>query len=278
VTLTPFIVVALLLTLLQGCSVTRTAYNNADVFLRWQANHYFDLQGEQTEEFDRRLAAFAAWHRAGALPQYARLGAQAAVRMERGLKREDLEWGYDAVRAQIREALGRAAAEAGGLLDALSAEQIAHLERRLEEENRKFAKERMQGTLEERHQKRVKRNVDRLEDWFGPLSEAQVALVGRYGKRAPFSADLQDRDRRRRQAEFVAMLRAREARHRLAPWAQDWEAGRAPEYAKAVRATRDAYMDLLLDLDRTLDAEQRAHAVRRFRRFAELFDALAGQP
>jgi hypothetical protein len=268
----------LLLTLLQGCSVTRTAYNNADVFLRWQANHYFDLQGEQSEEFDWRLAAFAAWHRAGALPQYARLGAQAAVRMERGLKREDLEWGYDAVRAQIREALGRAAAQAGGLLDALSAEQIAHLERRLEEENRKFAKERMQGTLEERHQKRVKRNVDRLEDWFGALSEAQVALVDRYGKRAPFSADLQDRDRRRRQAEFVAMLRAREARQKLVRWAQDWEAGRAPAYANAVRATRDAYMDLLLDLDRTLDAEQRAHAVRRFKRFTELFDSLARQP
>ncbi|MFY9316887.1 MAG: DUF6279 family lipoprotein [Burkholderiales bacterium] len=268
----------MLLTTLQGCSVTRTAYNNADLFLRWQANHYFDLQGEQTEEFDRRLGAFLAWHRAGALPQYAKLGAQAAARIERGLKREDLEWSYDAVRAQIREALGRAAVEAGGLLDALSAEQIAHLERRLEEENRKFAKERMQGTLEERHRKRVKRNVERLEDWFGPLSEAQVGRIERYSMRAPWSADLQDRDRRRRQAEFLAMLRAREATRRLAGWAQDWEAGRAPAYAKAVRATRDEYMDLLLDLDRMLDAEQRAHAVRRFGRFAELFDALARQP
>lgn len=269
---------ALLLALLQGCSVTRVAYDNADLFLRWQANHYFDLQGAQSEELDRRLAAFLAWHRADALPQYARLAAQAAGRLERGLKREDLEWGYDAVRGQIREALGRAAAEAGGLLDDLGAEQIAHLERRLEEDNRKFAKERMQGTLEERHQKRVKRNVERLEEWFGALDEAQVARVERYSVRAPFSADLQDRDRRRRQAEFLEMLRAREARQKLAKWAQDWEAGRASEYAKAARATRDEYLSLLLDLDRTLGAEQREHAAGRLKRFAALFESLARQP
>ena len=106
--------VFLCLALLQGCSVTRLAYNNADTFLRWQANHYFDFQGEQSEELDRRLAALLAWHRAAALPQYARLAEEAAARMLRGVKREDLEWGYDAVRAQVREALGAAAAEAAG--------------------------------------------------------------------------------------------------------------------------------------------------------------------
>ncbi len=272
------LVCALLLALLQACSPTRVAYNNADVFLRWQAHYYLDFEGEQSEDLDRRLAAFLAWHRARALPEYARLGAQAASRTERGLKREDLEWGYDAVRAQIREALGRAAGEAGSLLDGLRAEQIAHLERRLEEDNRKFAKERMQGTLEERHERRVKRNVERLEEWLGGLSEAQVARIERYSARAPFYAELQDRDRRRRQAEFLAMLRAREARQRLVKWAQDWEAGRAPEYANAVRATRDEYMDLLLDLDRSLSPEQRAHAAVRLRDFAGLFDSLARNP
>jgi hypothetical protein len=39
-------------------------------------------------------------------------------------------------------------------------------EKRLAEDNRKFAKERIQGTMEERHQRRVKRNVERLEDEF----------------------------------------------------------------------------------------------------------------
>lgn len=264
--------------LLSACSVTRVAYDNADLFLRWQANHYLDFQGDQSEELDRRLAAFLAWHRAKALPQYARLGEEAATRMQRGLKREDLEWSYDAVRAQVGEALGVAAGETAGLLDQLSPGQISHLEMRLAEDNRKFAKERVQGTMEERHQRRVKRNLERLEEWFGPFSEAQIARVRRYSERAPFSAELQERDRKRRQGEFVAMLRAREAKQRLAKWAQGWEAGRAPDYAQATLATRAEYMDLLLDLDRTFSTEQRRHAAARLKRFAGLFDSLSRQP
>ncbi len=275
----PRILLALLaLILLQGCSVSRLAYNNGDVFLRWQANHYFDLQGDQTEAFDRALADALAWHRAKALPRYARLGEEAAARLQRGLHREDLDWGYDAVHAQVREALGVVASESAGLLDRLSPEQIAHFEQRLAEENRKFVKEQVQGSMEERNQRRVKRNLERLEEWFGPLSEAQEARVRRYGARAPFSADLRDRDRRRRQAELLAMLRAREARQRFAAWMQDWEAGRESAYEAAARATRAEYTELLLDLDRTLSAEQREHAVRRLRRYAELSESLSRQP
>jgi hypothetical protein len=267
----------LALVLLSGCSVTRLAYNNGDVFLRWQANHYFDFEGEQTEELDRGLAAFLGWHRAKALPQYARLADEAAARVSRGIRQEDLDWSYDAVKAQVRDALGEAAGEAAGMLDRLGEEQIRHLERRLAEGNREFAREYLQGTMEERHKRRVKRNLDRLEEWFGPLSEAQAARIGRYSERAPFSAELRERDRKRRQAEFLTMLRAREARKRLAPWVQDWEAGREPAYVEASRATRTEYMKLLLDLDRTLAAEQREHLAKRLKRFSVLFDSLSKQ-
>lgn len=265
----------LLAALLQGCSVTRIAYDNADVFLRWQANSYFDFHGEQSDELDRRLAAFVAWHRAKALPNYARLAEEASARMLRGVKREDLEWGYDAVQARVREALAAAGAESAALLDGLSAEQIAHFEQRLADENRKFVKEQVQGTLEERQQRRVTRNVERLEEWYGSLNDAQVERVRLYSARAPFSAELRDRDRRRRQAELLAMLRAGEARQRLAQWAAAWDGGREPAYAEASRATAAEYFDLLLDLDRTLSAEQRAHVALRLRRYAELFDSLA---
>lgn len=273
-----FLFVLACLALLQGCSPSRIAYDNADVYLRWQANYYLDLQGDQSEDLDRGLAALLAWHRARALPQYARLGEEAAARMQRGVRLEDLEWSYDALQAQVREALAAAAAEAAGLLDRLGPEQISHLERRLADDNRKFAKEYLQGDMKERHQRRVRRNVERLEDWFGPLSDAQVERVKRYSARAPFSAGLRERDRKRRQAEFLAMLRAREAKGRFAAWLLAWEADREPAYAEAARATRGEYMRMLVDLDRTLDAGQRAHAVARLRNYAGLFDSLARSP
>ncbi len=274
---TRWVLVFLALACLPGCSVTRLAYDNADVFLRWQANRFFNFQGEQSEELDRRVAAFLEWHRAKALPKYARLGEDAAARMLRGIKREDLEWSYDALRAQMGEAFSAAASQGAGLLDRLSPEQISHLEQRLAEENRKFAKEQVQGTMEERHKRRVKRNLERLEEWYGPLSEAQTERVRRYSARAPLSGELRDRDRKRIQAEFVAMLRAREAKQRLAQWVQKWEAGREPAYAEAARANLAEYYDLLLDLDRTLSSEQREHAAARLKSYAGLFESLSRQ-
>jgi hypothetical protein len=255
--------------------VSRLAYNNADVFLRWQANSYLDFEGEESEALDQRITSLLAWHRAKALPQYARLAEEAATRMLRGVKREDLDWGYDAFRAQAQEAVGAAAGEAAGLLDRLRPEQLAHLERRIAEENRKFEREQLRGTVEERRKRRLKRNLDRLEEWYGTLTEAQAERVRRYSDAAPLAGDLRDRDRKRRQSEFVAMLRAREATPRLKSWALAWETDREPAYAAAQRQIRERYVELLLDLDRTLSPEQREKAAGRLRDYAETFDALS---
>jgi len=265
---------SLALLLMTGCSMTRLAYENADTLLRWQANNHFDFEGEASAELDRRIAAFLAWHRQHALPEYAKFAEEAGRRVARGIKRGDLEWGYDSFRAHVRGALGAAATEMAPLLDSLSAGQISHLEQRLAEDNRKFAREQLQGTVEERSERRFRRNLKRIEDWYGPLGDEQAALVRRYA-RTPLSGELHDLDRKRRQREFVGMLRAREARKRLAAWAQDWEAGRDPAFARAARANREAYYELLLELDRTLSAEQRRTLVGRMSEHAATFTSLA---
>jgi hypothetical protein len=101
--------------------------------------------------------------------------------------------------------------------------------------------------------------------------------VRQYAERAPLADELRDRYRRRRQTEFLAMLRARQARERLAEWLARWDSDREPAYAAAARAQWNEYFALLLDLDRTLSAEQRARAVARFRGFAEDFALLAAK-
>lgn len=261
--------------LLSACSAIQIGYRNADTFLRWHANSYFDFEGEQSEELDTRIAAFLDWHRAAALPGYAKLLDEAAARTGRGLSRADIAWAYDSARAQLREGLAKAAAEAAPLLDKLPAAKIVHLEQRLAEDNRKFARQQLSGSVEERRERRLKRNVERLEDWLGGLSDAQIRRVRQYASSAPLAAEMRDRDRRRRQAELLAMLRERRAGQRLAGWAADWDHGRTPEYAAASRQMLDAYFDMLLDLDRTLSAEQRRHAVNRLRFYAENFRVLA---
>jgi hypothetical protein len=271
------LIAAAALALLAGCSATRFAYDNAEFYLRWQAGRYLDLRGEQRELRDMRIAAFMAWHRAEAMPVYARLSAEAAERFGDGLSRDDLDWGYDSIRVQVRLSLRRAAEELAPLLDRLSPEQIAHLERRLEDDNRKFADEHLQGTLAERKARHLRRNLERLEEWLGTLSDAQIERARQYAERAPLVDELREIERRRRQGELLEMLRRREAGLRLADWAANWDRERAPAYEAALRAQREEYFRLLLDLDTTLNAGQRRSALARLEGYSSDFLMLARQ-
>jgi hypothetical protein len=119
--------------------------------------------------------------------------------------------------------------------------------------------------------------VDRLEDWVGKLTHAQVERVRAYAERAPMVDELRDRDRRRLQKEAIAIIRAREARARLPERLAHWERGREPAYVAALDAWREQYFALLMDIDRSLTPEQRARALANVRRYAEDFEALAAR-
>jgi len=260
-----------------GCSSVRLAYDNADTLLRWEAKSYLDIHGAQVDELDARIADFIAWHRKQALPEYVELANEAASRVDRGLSREDLVWGYDSVVRELQQVLRHAVGEGADLLDRLSEEQIVHLESRFAEDNREFAREHLSGTPQKRRKERARRVAERLEDWVGSLSDAQLERVARYSARAPLIDELRDREYRRRQAELAAMLRAHQARERLADWAVNWERGSNPAYLAMVAAQREELYDMLLDIDRTLSAEQRARAVARFKDYAADFARLAAE-
>lgn len=273
-----FFLLAALALLAGGCAgALRIAYDNADAFARWKADGYVRLSGADSDELDQRIDAFFAWHRARALPQYAALAREAALRLERGLSQADLVWGYDSLVAQGSESLRAAAGDLAPLLDRVGAAQLEHIERGLAEDNRKFAREYLRGSEEERRKRRVRRTVERLQDWVGRLSEEQVERVRQYAERVPEVDELRDRDRRRLQAGFLEIVRAGRARERLAGYLVRWQEGRDPAYAVAGEAFRREFHSLLLDLDRSLAPAQRARAVARLRGYADDFAALAGE-
>jgi len=265
----------LLLALAAGCSALGFAYNNADTWLRWQAGRYLDLDSGQTGELETRISAFLGWHRAEALPQYARLAREAVARLERGASREDLVWGYDAVREQSRAGLRRVGAELGDFLDRLTPAQIAHLEARFAEDNRKYAERWLDGTPAQRRERRYWRLVEVLQGWVGELNDAQRERLRQYSESAPLNAEGRDRDRRRLQAELLAMLRARASAGRLAEWAANWERGRDPGFTAENRAGTERLLALLAELERSLSPAQRRHAVQRLAGYARDFQVLA---
>jgi hypothetical protein len=253
----------------------RLVYDNAETYLRWRAALYLDLDSAMGDELDERIAAFMAWHRAQALPKYAQLADEATRRFERKLAPADLVWGYDAILAQARESLRAAALEGAPLLDRLSPREIAHLEKRLGEDNRRFARENLRGSERERRRRRTERNVERLEDWVGRLSQAQRDRVAQYSERAPLLDEFRERDHKRIQAELLALLRTKEANPRLPELAANWERGRDPAYVAALEASRKEYFAMALDIDKSLSPQQRARAAAELRRYADDFRTLA---
>jgi hypothetical protein len=266
---------ALLVVLAAGCSAARVFYDHADIYLKWKASSYVALDEADAAELDRRIDDFLAWHRARALPQYAAIADEAQRRLARGLSREDLVWGYDAAMAQARESARAAAERIAPLLDRLTPSQVAYLERQLAEDNRSYARKYLRGTQAERRRRRVERNVERLEDWVGELSKGQLERVASYSERAPLLEELRDRDRKRLQARFLAIVRAHAAQERLPDAAAHWDGEREPAYASAYEAARAEYFAMLLDIDRSLSAEQRARAQRALGRWASDFRTLA---
>jgi hypothetical protein len=260
-----------------GCSTVRFAYENADSYLRWKAGTYVDLQGDDADELDDRIDEFHAWHRKNALPKYSQLAQEAARRFGDGLSRPDLDWGYDAVRGQARESLRKAAELAAPMLDRMTPAQVAQIERRLADENRQFHRDYLRGSERDRRRKRAKIVVDRLEDWVGKLSQAQVERVREYAERMQLIDELRDRDRRRLQGEVLGIIRARQAQARLPEHMAGWERGREPAFVAALHTWRDQYFALLMDIDRSLSPEQRSRALTHLRRYAEDFDRLAAQ-
>jgi hypothetical protein len=260
-----------------GCSAIEFAYSNAGAWVGWKADQYLDLRGDQERELDVRVAKFFTWHRAEALPAYARLADEAAARLERGAQREDMVWGYDALREQVRDGLRRAGLELGEFPLRLEPAQIAHLERELAEDNRRYARRYLEGTPEERRARRLARLQHTLEDWLGELSDAQRERIRRFNETAPLNAALRDRERRRHQAELLALLRGRTRGGALGDWAAHWDRGREPEFAAANRAQLEAFFDLLADLERMLSERQRAHVVDRLREYARDFRSLAAR-
>ena len=261
---------------LSGCSAVRLAYDNADSYIRWRADAYLDVHGDAADELDDRIDAFLDWHRAKALPQYARLSEEAAQRLGDGLSQADVVWGYDSLQAQARESLRAAAERIAPMLDRLSAEQVRYLEKRLAEDNRKFARENLKGSEAERRKLRAKRLQDRLEEWVGRLTPAQVERVRQYAERAPLTDEHRDRDRKRLQIEFLAGGRKHEAAKRLPDLAARWQEGRDPAFVALNEQWRKEFYAFLLDFDHTLTAAQRARAVAHFRRYAEDFANLSG--
>jgi hypothetical protein len=274
-----FSLLLLALTGLSGCSGLRIAYNNADTVLQWMADDYFAIEGAQEEDFKARLAGFHAWHRAEELPRYSALLTSAGEKLADGMSTQELIWAWDSVWARYREMAERAVPELALMLPTLSEPQFVRLEKRFAKSGVDFTKKYLKGSEAEQRERRDKRNLELMREWFGRLSDEQEAQLKRASAKLPLLYALRLQNRQRRQSEFLTLVKEyrspAELEPRLRRWLIEWEEGAAPEYRRQSDLHRDMYIEMLLELDRSLTPAQRAHAVTRLNEYADIFAALA---
>lgn len=259
-----------------ACGLTHLAYNNITVLysnaapmLTWMVDDYVDISGEQKEWVRERLARTIAWHRSQELPAYRRFLETVAARFEGDFSRDEVRDSYHEMRAHYRKAMEHVLPDVADFLLQLDGEQVAQLERKLADDNRKLVRETTRGSDEERHRERMRKLFTHLEEWTGELSDAQRDLVDASVRSFPDTSAERLAERRYRQAETLALIRARPGKdpmiaglRRLLVDAESW---RAAAYQQKLRSRDGRTFDMVASLSATLTAGQRAHLADRLR-------------
>jgi Family of unknown function (DUF6279) len=196
-----------LVVLLAGCSVLRIGYSQAPTFAYWWIDGYVDLNGEQSIKLRERLDRWFEWHRRVEMPRYAALLARAQREVvEPTLNTAQLCAWRDEAQRRLDAALDEATPAFSELMLSLSPEQIRHMERKLAKDGEELKNDFAQPDKAERARVSFKRTLERYENLYGKLDDAQRAKLAQLLAASPFDADRWLAERERRNAGLVAML------------------------------------------------------------------------
>jgi hypothetical protein len=227
-----WIIGAALALLLAGCSVVRLAYGQAPTLAYWWIDGYIDLDEAQSVKLRDGLDRWFEWHRRAELPRYAALLARAQREvMEPSLSPDQLcAWRDEATR-RLDAALDEATPMVAALMLTLTPEQIRHMDRKLAKDGAELKRDFASPDRAERARASFKRTLERYENLYGKLDDAQRTRLGELLAASPFDADRWLAERERRNRDLIAMLNSVSAAGR------DADAVRANAQAQAaVRA------------------------------------------
>ena len=271
---------------LGGCSAIKLGYDSMPQVAGWWLDGYVDFSDDQGQRVREDIARLHQWHRREELPKIAALLQQAERMSERDVTVDDVCALVPPLRARIAVIFDRAEPAAVTLALALKPEQLTHLQRKYEKNNREYRKDWVDLPLDELREKQVKQYVERMEMLYGRLEDSQRDLVRKQVERSAFSAQTNLRERQRRQQDILQTLGrlagqqmslpdARAAVHQLI------ERGLQspdPKYRKYEDALFKQGCRNLASVHQTTTPQQRLSAVRRFRAYQRDLDDLVAEP
>jgi hypothetical protein len=281
------IVVLALALALSACSAIKLGYSNLPNLAYWWLDGYVDFSDEQAPQARDEIAALHAWHRQHELPRLQEL----LVRMEQmaagDMTAQQACSVFVQVRARIDAVVDQAEPRAAALAATLTGRELRHMARKFRRNNERFQKEWLDPPAAERHDKRFKQALERMETVYGRLEEPQRAVLRQRIEQSAYDPARSFAESQRRQQDLLQVLRRiahrgtpeAEARAQLRGWVN--------RIAKAPDAGYRAYQDTLLQegcttfsvVHQSTNAAQREQAVRRLRAYQrDLRDLMSQQP
>lgn len=277
--------VALVLAL-AGCSALRLGYNNGAQLAWWWLDDYLDVPRERVDAAKAAIDRWFEWHRRTQLAGYAALlaamSAQAGAPTSAAATcRLWTEW-----RERTDVAVDRALLLAADLVPGLDERQLQHLERRYAKNIERMRGEYLQPDAPARQRAAFDRALERAEQVYGTLGEAQRKVLAEGVAASPFDAEAWLSERQQRQRDVVATLRRLvddppgRARRlaALRALAERYDSSPDPEYRARQQRVVEHNCALAARLHNATTPAQRARAQRTFEGWEGDMRALLAPP
>lgn len=256
-----------------ACSVSRLAYMNAPPLAMWYLGGYVSMNDTQKSFVKDRLTRAIAWHRQAELPKYQREIEDLIRKVDMRVSLEDARSTYAHARDYYHQSVEHLLPDMAEFLLTLDDAQVAQIEKKLADDNKKLVKESTQGSTDERRAKRAKKYVEQFEEWTGTLTPAQRELIINNARVLPDLTEERLGDRRYRQTEIVSLVRNKPPREEVVKQLRrllvDTEAWRRPEYTRKLRDRDERILEIVSELSSTLTPEQRASVQKKMRGYAK---------
>ena len=260
-----------------GCSTIQFAYNHVDWVLLDKTDHYLNLTDGQKERAREVVAARMRVHRREELPIYIETLQEVRVMLADNLSPAELEVIKKRIPAVYKRTMRDTIPGIVILLTQIDDAQIDHLQSRIEERNREFTDKFLQKSMQVRLEGRVQRSTSMIEYFIGDLRPEQVALIAHHRNAMPLTAGDWLAYHQRRQHELLAMLRRRASAEELERFLVAWWvelADQPPVLERKMAVNTDAWTEMVLDLDATVDREQRQMLLDKLDHFIDEFGKL----
>lgn len=199
--------IAGLAALLLACSAARIGYNNGETISYWWLNSYVDFESGQKPWVKAHIDELFAWHRKTQLQQYVKLISRLQRANYATITKADLLSDYEEGRKSVNAITDRAAPELADLALSLTPEQIDNIQQKLEKNNKRFRKDYLRGSQQERQEFRYKRMMKQAEYWFGNFSHRQEDRLRMLSDARPLDNELQIADRLQNQKQLIDLLK-----------------------------------------------------------------------